>query len=127
MYSVNIRSERQSEFKVRSENQEFTIDSEGEKGITPPATLLAALGSCVGVYIRKYCKNTSFDIKEFNVTVEAELSADKPVRFTKIYVKINITGGQIDEMRKKSILSFVKNCPVHNTLKLATDIETEII
>ena len=127
MYKVRITGERTTEFRVKTDNYEFIIDSEGEKGITPPDTFLAGLASCMGVYIRKYGKNTGVDIRDFDVTLEAELSDEKPSRFKKIRAKINIRGAKLDEMRKKSIISFIKNCPVHNTLQHSPEIETEII
>jgi len=55
------------------------------------------------------------------------LSGDKPVAFRKIAVKIDLMGQRLDEMRKRSILSFIKNCPVHNTLRHSPEIEAEII
>jgi uncharacterized OsmC-like protein len=127
MYKVCVIGVNKTEFRVKTENYEFMIDSDGEKGITPPDTLLAGLASCMGVYIRKYCKNTSIEIKEFEITLQAELSEEKPVSFRKIEAKIDLKGAQFDEMRKRSIISFIKNCPVHNTLKNSPEIITEII
>ena len=127
MYKVKVTAERSSEFKVKTDNYEFNIDSEGEKGITPPAALLASLASCIGVYIRKYSQNTRIDTKNFEITLEAELSAEKPVSFRKIKAIIDLKGLALDEMRRKSIISFIKNCPVHNTLKNPPEIETNIL
>ena len=53
MYKVTIESYGESGFVVKSADYEFIIDNKG-KGITPPDTFLASLGSCIGVYIRKY-------------------------------------------------------------------------
>lgn len=127
MYKVVVNGRNSTEFKVRAGNYEFNIDSEGNNGITPPDTLLASLASCIGVYIRKYCRNTSIDLKEFEITVEGELSGDKPVSFRKIYAKIDFKGAPLDEMRRRSVISFIKNCPVHNTLKNPAEILTEIL
>ena len=127
MYKVSVTGEGTSEFTVRSQNYTFNIDSEGEKGITPPDTLLAALASCMGVYIRKYMARTSLDIKNFEITLTAELSAEKPVSFRKINAVIDIIGAKIDEMHARSLLSFIKNCPVHNTLKINPEIEATLV
>jgi uncharacterized OsmC-like protein len=127
MYRVSVAGENKSEFKVRSENYEFKIDSEGENGITPPDTLLAALGSCIGVYIRKYVENTNLDIKDFEIVLTAELSAEKPIGFRMITAVIDFKGVKLGEMRTNSLIAFIKNCPVHNTLKMNPGIEAKII
>jgi uncharacterized OsmC-like protein len=127
MYKVSIINEGTAEFKAKSEDYEFSIDSEGKKGMTPPDTLLAALGSCMGVYIRKYSRNTNLEIKSFEITLTAELSTEKPISFRKINAVIDLKGQKLDEMRMNSLLSFIKNCPVHNTCKTNPEIEVKIL
>jgi len=104
MYKVKISGKDITEFRVKTENYEFIIDSEGENGITPPDTLLAALGSCL-----------------------AEFGNDKPIGFKTISAVIDLKGVKLDAMRTNSLLSFVKNCPVHNTFKTNPTIEASII
>ena len=48
MYHVEVTGTGASAFKVKSKDYEFIIDTKG-KGITPADTLLASLGSCIGV------------------------------------------------------------------------------
>jgi uncharacterized OsmC-like protein len=127
MYKVSVTGENTSGFRVKSENYEFKIDSEGKNGITPPDTLLAALGSCIGVYIRKYVKNTKLEIGDFEIILTAEFSAEKPIGFKIINVLIDLKGARLDEMRTNSLISFIKNCPVHNTLKMDPRIDAAII
>jgi uncharacterized OsmC-like protein len=127
MYKVKISGKDITEFRVKTENYEFIIDSEGENGITPPDTLLAALGSCLGVYIRKYVKNTNLNIKDFEIILSAEFGNDKPIGFKTISAVIDLKGVKLDAMRTNSLLSFVKNCPVHNTFKANPTIEASII
>lgn len=125
MYSVKISNHRDSTFEVKSKDYEFTIDTEG-KGVTPPDALLASLGSCIGVYIRKYCSGTNLDIKEFEISVNGELSKDKPISFRKIFISIDLKGLALDELRKKSLLRFAMNCPIHNTIKGNPNIDVEM-
>ena len=127
MYKVSVTGENTSEFKIRSKNYEFKIDSEGNNGITPPDTLLAALGSCIGVYIRKYVKNTNLTVNDFEIMLTAELSAEKPIGFKTISAVIDLKGVKLDDMRTNSLISFIKNCPVHNTLKMNPSVEARII
>ncbi len=115
MYQVDITNEGGYLFNVKSKDYQFVIDTKGE-GITPPDTLLASVGSCLGVYIRKYAEDLKLDLKGFNIKVEADFCKEKPVRFTRINARIDLKNSGIDERRKKSLLEFIKNCPVHNTL-----------
>ncbi len=126
MYRVEVKNSGDSTFHVRSKDYEFIIDTKG-KGITPPDTLLASLGSCIGVYIRKYIEGAKLPLGEFSTIIEAEFDKEKPVSFKIINVSIDLKGMQLDEKRKKALLSFVKNCPVHNTLKIAPSVEVKIM
>lgn len=125
MYRVEVSNKGDSLFNVKSKDCEFTVDTKGE-GVTPPDTLLASLGSCVGVYIRKYAEGSKLDIKEFCVTVEADFAKEAPAAFRNINVSIDLQGAGIDERRRKAMLEFVKNCPVHNTLEAKPVIDIKI-
>ena len=97
--------------------------------MTPPDTLLAALGSCIGVYIRKYAEGARLDLEKFKITVEAELSnpKDVPFCFREIRVLLDFEGVQMEERRRKALLEFIKNCPVHNTLKANPLVEIRVV
>ena len=124
MYRVDIENREGYTFNATCDSYEFTI---GAKGITPPATLLASLGSCIGVYLRKYCESAKLDLGDFSLKVEADFSKDSPLRFKEIYVTLDLKGQQLEERRKKALLEFVKNCPVHNTLKNDPLVDIKII
>lgn len=116
MYRIEITGSDDSGFSAKSKDYEFAVDTKG-RGMTPPDVLLASLGSCVGVYIRKYAQGGGLALDEFRVTVEADLSKEAPIAFKKINVSIDLKGHPLDERRKRALLEFIKNCPVHNTLK----------
>lgn len=124
MYRVDIESGGGYLFNVKSKDYSFSIGTEG-KGITPPDALLASLGSCIGVYIRKYAEGTKLDIGEFSIKVEAEFAKEKPVAFRTINVSV-VFKKQLGEDRKRALLAFIRNCPVHNTLKLNPAVEIEL-
>ncbi len=125
MYSVEVTNNGGYQFKARSKDYEMTIDTAG-KGMTPPDTLLASLASCVGVYIRKYCEGSQIDPGAFSVKAEADFNQEKPVCFRSIRIRIALGNPLLDERRKKSLLDFVKNCPVHNTLEAKPEVTMEI-
>jgi len=126
MYKVEIINKGDMVFNVKSGDSEFIIDAKG-KGFTPPDALLAGLGSCIGVYLRKYIEGAGLELKEFVIKTEAEFSKEKPVCFRNIFVSVDLKGVQLGEQRQKALIDFIKNCPVHNTLKSDPLIEIRII
>jgi uncharacterized OsmC-like protein len=125
MYKVRIDHKKDYEFGVKAGESEFAIDAKG-KGLTPPDALLVALASCVGVYIRKYAEGAKLQLDHFSVTAESEFSKEPPFCFRNIAVSVDLRGAQIDERRKKSLAEFLKNCPVHNTLKANPEVDLRI-
>lgn len=126
MYKVDIVNSGDSVFKVRSKEYEFAIDTKG-KGVTPPDALLASLGSCLGVYIRKYADGAQLGIKDFAITVEGDFCKETPAYFKNINVVIDFKGVKVDERRQKAFYDFIMNCPVHNTLKNNPHVEIRMV
>ena len=116
MYHVDITNAGDSKFNIKSKDAEFTVDTKGG-GMTPPDTLLASIGSCIGVYIKKYCEGSKLPVTGFSISVDADFTKEPPYRFQDIKVSIDLKGAVIDDRRRKALLEFIKNCPVHNTLK----------
>ena len=125
MYKIEVTHNQDLAFSVKAGESEFIVDAKG-KGLTPLDALLAGLGSCVGVYIRKYAEGSKLTIENFKVNVSAELSKDSPLSFRQINVDIDLKSCIIDERRQKALLEFIKNCPAHNTLKKKPIIEFKL-
>ncbi len=115
MYHVDIDNKGAYLFEAKSKDGSLRIDIKGN-GMTPPDVLLASLGSCIGVYCRKYAESAGLPLGEFSVSLSAELSKEAPVSFRQISVTLDLKGAALDERRKKALLDFVHNCPVDNTL-----------
>ena len=125
MYSVTVNATGGYGFDVMSDGQTVHVDAKGG-AISPPAMLLAGLGSCVGVYIQKYAEGAKLDLGSFGVAVHADFTKEPPFRFQKIAVTIDLRGAAIDERRKSALLAFIRNCPVHNTLKTNPEVDVTI-
>ncbi|MFH0855952.1 MAG: OsmC family protein [Candidatus Omnitrophota bacterium] len=125
MYRVDMVNSGDYSFMVKSKDSEFVVDIKG-KGMTPPDALLASLGSCIGVYLRKYAEGAKLDLAGFTISAEADFSQKRPVCFRKINVEIDLKGAQFDERRIKSMREFIENCPVHLTLKNNPEVEIKI-
>lgn len=125
MYRVDIINSGDYSFKVRSKDSEFLVDIKG-KGMTPPDVLLASIGSCIGVYLRKYAEGAKLELPEFSISASADFSQDKPVCFRKIDVAVDLKGAKFDERRLQAMREFIENCPVHMTLKNNPEVEISI-
>lgn len=125
MYQVEVTHNRDLNFTARAGESEFVIDAKG-KGLTPLDAFLAGVGSCIGVYVRKYAEGSKLDLSNFKVRASAELSKESPFSFRRIFVEIGLGGLPLDERRQKALLEFIKNCPVHNTVKGSPEFEFKI-
>jgi putative redox protein len=125
LYKVDITNSGTSQFNVKSKDYSFIIDTQGQ-GVTPPDALLASLGSCIGVYLKKYLDNGKMAYSGFSISVEAEFRKDAPVGFDIIKILVDVRGAEIEDRRRQAIMDFIRNCPVHNTLELKPDIRIEI-
>jgi len=126
MYKVQVTHNQDLAFTAKAGESEFIIDAKG-KGLTPLDALLAGLGSCLGVYIRKYAQGSKLNLENFKLDVSAELSSQAPFSFKKISVDLDLKNSGLDERRQKALLEFIKNCPAHNTLKGNPLIEFKLI
>jgi len=116
MYKVEITHNQNLAFTAKVGLSEFIIDAQGQ-GLTPLDALLAGLGSCIGVYIRKYAQGSKIDLKNFKINVSAQLGSPSPLSFKLINVQIDLKDSGLNERRQRALLEFVKYCPAHNTLK----------
>lgn len=127
MYQAEIKNDGTAVLKVNSQGFEFDMDLDGD-GIHPPDTCLIALGTCAGVYVRKYFGNAKEKPQGFKIKVWGDLDGDKgSYKFKKIYMEIEIKGLQLDEMHKAALLRFIDNCPVYNTVKANAVMDVKII
>ena len=126
MYRIEILHKKDFIFSVKSGNHELAIDAKGKEGISPPDALLASIGSCLGVYIRKYAEGSGLTLENFSINVEAEFVKETPICFKIINVVVDLKNSALDERRKSALLEFIKNCPVHNTLKVNPQVEIKI-
>lgn len=125
MYSVEVTNGPGSTLIAKSKDAQISIGLDG-KSITPPDCLLASLGACVGVYIRKYIQGAKLPLENFSIKVCGQFPQEPPAVFREIRIDIDLKGAELDERRKKALLEFVKNCPVHNTLEVKPQVEIKI-
>ena len=116
-----MRYQDSFKYTVRSPNYEIKIgfpkDDGSMEGITPPALLLASLGSCVAVYLERYLNGAKIKFDKFAIKVKSEICLETPRYLKNIAVTINLPGLKLEQKRYNALLEFIRNCPVRNTLK----------
>ncbi|MDD5439886.1 MAG: OsmC family protein [Candidatus Omnitrophica bacterium] len=126
MYHVTVQNDRSTTYQVSADEYKFNIALKKGEGISPMSALLASLGACMCVYTNKYLEGTKLAVKDVTVNVEADFGEEKPLAFRRIKATVDLHGQAIDEERKKALINFLKNCPVHNTLKAGPSIEMAV-
>ena len=121
MYEIEVLYRGRFKYSIKSLNYEVKVDFPKDDaslvdGITPPALLLASLGSCLAVYLERYLNSSKISFDRFTIKVNSDICKDPPKYLKDINIKIDIQASQLDKSRKESLLEFIKNCPVHNTL-----------
>ncbi len=120
MYEVDVNYQSTSRYKVTSLNYEVNVDflkPDGSiDGITPPALLLASIGSCLAVYLERYLNGAKIKFEDFSLKVKSDICKESPHYLKVIDVNVGLKGADLDSRRKEALLEFVRNCPVHNTL-----------
>jgi uncharacterized OsmC-like protein len=126
MYTVAVSNKGTGVFNVTARENTMAIEPMG-KGFAPAEVLLASLGSCIGLYIRRYAEQTAVGIQEFDIRLESDWSQEKPMALKKIIAQVDFKGLVLDPRRKDALLAFVKNCPIKATLAVNPEIDITIV
>ena len=86
----------------------------GDRGMTPPELLLAALGSCAAYYAVEYMNARGFPLDEFSICVRAE-KGRRPVRLSDICIGAEVPAGFPSE-KYEDLTWAIENCLLHRTL-----------
>ena len=90
-------------------------------GSNPLEALLSALGGCIGIYANKYLERHAISFTKLEVGVRGEFTTESPARIINIKARVS-TDAQLGD-NQEVFLRFIRNCPVHNTLLNASNIE----
>jgi uncharacterized OsmC-like protein len=106
-------------FRTKVREHEIFSDVTPDKGgqdeaPSPPELLVAALGSCIGIYANFYAQRHNISLEGMKIEVDWEI-ADNPKRIGEIISRIFLPAG-IPEQHKQPLLKFAGACLVHQTL-----------
>ncbi|HAJ56568.1 MAG TPA: hypothetical protein DCL35_02235 [Candidatus Omnitrophica bacterium] len=117
-------------FKASAREHSITIDLPKDKGgddagMTPPEAFMASLGSCIGVYVARYCNTAKLDPKGMQITLNWHLSDDK-TRISTIDVTLKLPNAEPGK-RERAILDAAHRCLLHNTILVQPQISVKLI
>jgi putative redox protein len=93
----------------------------GNCGPTPPEMMVAALGSCVGVYALIFCQKHGISAEGLVVTTDWE-KAESPARIGRMTVEIVLPAG-VPAEKHTAFMKTVEQCLVHNTFHHMPEIQ----
>jgi putative redox protein len=119
--------------KFSAQNRAHTViidqprDEGGQdQGPTPPELFVDSLGSCVGVYVLAFCKNTGLNPDGMRIILDWEKANDKPARIKSISAKIELPNADVGP-RKAALLKVAEACLIHETIKHQPEITIELV
>ncbi len=96
----------------------------GQDGMAPGQLFAAALGMCIGVTLRAYCKNHDIPYEGMSIEVERESTEDGR-RLKLIRLRVNIPAHLSD--KDLQVLNRVAHrCYVDQSIKNGADIEIDV-
>ncbi|MFH1412401.1 MAG: OsmC family protein [Candidatus Omnitrophota bacterium] len=116
-------------FAAKVRGHEIRTDVPVEKGgedtaPTPVELMIAALGTCAGIFAASYLHIAKINAPEMTVEVDWEYASD-PERIGKADITVKLPGTELGE-RERGLIAAVRKCIVHNTLKDPPDVDIKI-
>ncbi|MDP2911640.1 MAG: OsmC family protein [Candidatus Omnitrophota bacterium] len=117
-------------FEARNRSHTVIIDQPEDgggqdQGPTPPELFVDSLGSCIGVYVLAFCKNTGLNPDGMRIILDWEKASDKPSRIKSINAKIELPNAVVGQ-RKAALLKVAESCLIHETIKHQPEITIEL-
>lgn len=119
MNSVSVVYKGGIKFEASSGKHQVIVDLPAEKGGTdagmaPPDLFISALGTCIGVYVVRYCQNAKIDAEGCVISLDWRLSDDKR-SIAAVEAKIHLPKAEPGP-RARAVLEAARSCLIHNTL-----------
>jgi len=119
--------------KFSAQNRTHTViidqpkDGGGQdQGPTPSELFVDSLGSCIGVYVLAFCKNTGLNPDGMRIILDWKKADDKPARIKSISAKIELPNADVGQ-RKAALLKVAEACLIHETIKHQPEISITLV
>lgn len=129
MNSMKVTFDRGKIFRAHVRGHEIAVDqpldNNGEDTApTPTELLVAALGTCVGLYANSFLRRHEVDTSGLSLEVIWE-KATNPDRISAFSIKLHVPAG-VPEKLRLPLLRVAKSCYVHNTMANHPAVEVEL-
>lgn len=131
--TVNTRWLSNMAFESEVNGHKIVLDAVPEvggenRGPRPKPFMLTALGGCTAMDVISILKKMRVEIKDFNVSVEGELTDEHPKYFSKMHVTYEFTGSNLplEKLKKAVELSEERYCGVSAVYKKLIELTSEI-
>ena len=109
---------------------QVVFDGDGKAGISPVQTLLAALAGCMGADVVDIAQKSRVQFTGVDVVVEGDRRTDPPRRYTKIVIRITVTGAaEADRPRIQRAVDLSRDtyCSVLHSIRPDIPVDTELV
>ena len=120
-------------FETDLDGHHLVVDATKEAGGNdlgprPKKLMLTALAGCTGVDVIMILKKMKVEVEAFNVIVEADVTEEHPMHYTKMKVVYQFKGKDLpyDKLERAVKLSEEKYCGVTAVYRKAMEMEVEI-
>jgi putative redox protein len=130
MNTMKVTFDHGRVFKAHVRGHEIAVDqpldNHGEDTApTPTELLVAALGTCVGLYANSFLRRHEVDSSGFSLEVHWEKATD-PDRIGAFNIRLHIPAG-VPEKLRAPLLRVAKSCYVHHTMANHPAVEVELV
>jgi putative redox protein len=103
------------------------VDNNGKGETFSPTDLVAtALGTCIPTIMGTVAEREKIDLTGITVTVQKEMSTERPRRIVKLTTRIIMPVG-LSEQQKSKLEKAAHMCPVHQTLQGNVEMPIEFV
>ena len=96
-----------------------------DAGPTPTELFVASLASCVAFYAGRFLRNHAIEPDGFAVRATFEMADEGPGRVAGIDLSVTLPAG-FPEERVPGLMSAVRHCTVHNSLRRPPDVRIAV-
>jgi putative redox protein len=131
--AVQLKWTEDMTFEAHVDDHRIMMDAKPEhggknRGPRPKPLMMVSLAGCTAMDVVSLLKKMRVEIKDFNVTVEGELTEEHPKHFTSMHIIYEFTGEDlpIDKIERAVGLSQEKYCGVSAVYRKVMKLTHEI-
>ncbi len=129
---MNIRIQHQEEMRFVAHVDKHQVICDlpiphggTDQGMSLPQLFIAAIGSCIGVYVVDCCENIGIDPNNLTLDLDWVMAMD-PKRIKRINIKLDLPEQPLNADQTAEIEKAVNACMLHTTLTIQPEINLDM-